>query len=60
MVDIGLQFYQHQPYPGGLPWGQSHGLRIYLKSQNFCVLVCIAIPSRPFEEFHLYYTCWLI
>ena len=27
-----------------------------LKSQNFCVTVYIAISSRPFEEFHLYFT----
>ena len=38
MVDIGLKiFYQHQPYPGGLPLGQGHGLRIFIKSENFCV-----------------------
>ena len=46
------------PTPGW-PWGQGHGLRIFIKSQSF--FVCLSLYSyiiKTLEEFHLYLTCW--
>ena len=38
MVDIGLKFLSVPSPPRGWPWGQGHGLRIFIKqSKFFCV-----------------------
>ena len=42
MVDIGLKFLSAPSPPHGWPWGQGHGLRIFIKKsqgQSFCVKV---------------------
>ena len=42
MVDIGLKFLSAPSPPQGGPWGQGHGLRIFIKKsqgQSFCVKV---------------------
>ena len=42
MVDIGLKFLSAPSPPRGWPWGQGHGLRIFIKksqAQSFCVKV---------------------
>ena len=42
MVDIGLKFLAAPSPPRGWPWGQGHGLRIFIKKsqgQSFCVKV---------------------
>ena len=42
MVDIGLKFLSAPSPPWGWPWGQGHGLRIFIKKsqgQSFCVKV---------------------
>ena len=42
MVDIGLKFLSAPSPPRGWPWGQGHGLRIFIKKsqgQSFCVKV---------------------
>ena len=42
MVDIGLKFLSAPSPPQGWPWGQGHGLRIFIKKspgQSFCVKV---------------------
>ena len=35
-------FYQHRPYPRGLPWGQGHRLRIFIKKSKF---LCLSLYS---------------
>ena len=56
MVDIGLKFFiSTNPIPGNNLGSRS---RTFHECQKFCAYVYIAIPSRPFEEFHLYFTCW--
>ena len=42
MVDIGLKFLSAPSPPRGWPWGQGHGLRIFIKKsqgQSFCIKV---------------------
>ena len=42
MVDIGLKFLLAPSPPWGLPWGQGHRLRSFVKKsqgQSFCVKV---------------------
>ena len=52
MVDIGFKFLSAPSPPRGWPWGQGHGLRIFIKKAKFfCVSVYIAISSRPLRNF---------
>ena len=37
MVDIGLKFLSAPSPPRGWPWGQGHGLRIFIKKSKFFV-----------------------
>ena len=37
MVDIGLKFLSDSSPPRGWPWGQGHGLRIFMKKSKFFV-----------------------
>ena len=53
MVDIGRKFLSALSPPRGWPWGQGHGLRIFIK-KFFCVLYSYII--KTLEEFHLYLT----
>ena len=51
-------FISTDPTPGDNLEVKVTDLEFSLKSQNFCVLVYIAIPSKPFVEFHFCFTCW--
>ena len=55
VVDIGLKFLSAPTLSRGISWGHGHRLRIFINKSKFLCYVYIAIPSRPFEEFHLYY-----
>ena len=43
MVDIGLKFLSAASPPQGWPWGQGHGLRIFIKKSKFFVFKFIQL-----------------
>ena len=43
MVDIGLKFLSAPSSPQGSPWGQGHGLRIFIKKVIF--FLCLSLYS---------------